>query len=57
MDGFLNEQARIDRKQPLDRRVYSYTSENFPFEVTDNLVAKSYTLIEAMPEFSDAVDC
>lgn len=56
MDGFLNEQARQDRKQPLDQKRYSYIGDTFPFAVTDNLVAKSYEIIKAT-DFGDAIDC
>jgi hypothetical protein len=56
VDGFLNEDARIDRKEPLDKKVYSFVDKEFIFNNEDNLVAKSYEILKEK-DFSGSEDC
>lgn len=52
MEGFLNETARQNKSQPLDRRVYHLEG----IKIEDNLVEKGY-LKAKEDEFTDAEDC
>ena len=55
--GFVNEQARLDNKEPISSFEFRFSNEDFDFSTDQNLTQKLYDKIKTQENWTDATDC